>query len=41
MVRVYIGDVLAITKDDFTDHLKALEIVLQKLSETGLKVNTE
>ena len=32
---------LVITKDDFTDYLKAPEKSPQKLAEAGLKVNTQ
>ena len=41
MVRTYIDDVLVITKNNFEEHLKALDRVLQKLAEVGLKLNTE
>ena len=41
MVHAYIDDVLVITKINFEDHLKALDEVLQKLAEAGLKVNAE
>ena len=41
IVHAYIYDVLIITKNDFVGHLKALEKVLQKIAETGLKVNTQ
>ena len=40
MICAYIFDVLIITKNNFEDHLKALEKVLQRLAESGLKVNT-
>ena len=40
-VRSYIYYVLVIAKKDFTDHLKALDKVLQKLAEAGLTVNIE
>ena len=40
-VRGHIDGILAITKYDFADHLKALEKVLQKLAEIGLKCNEE
>ena len=40
-VRESIDDVIIITKDNFTDHLKSLDKVIQKLMEAGLKVNTE
>ena len=36
MVRAYIDDILVITKNNFGDHLKALDRVLQKLAEAGL-----
>ena len=39
MVRSYIDNVAVITKHNFADHLKALENVLWKLAEEGLKVN--
>ena len=39
MVRSYIDNVAVITKHTFADHLKALENVLWKLAEEGLKVN--
>ena len=39
-VRTYIDNLLIITKSDYQDHLDKLETVLNKLSETGLKVNT-
>ena len=32
MVHVYIDDVLAINKNNFEDHLKALDMVLQRLA---------
>ena len=41
MVRAYIDDVIAITKNYFKDHLKALEKVLQRIAEAGLEVNAE
>ena len=41
MVRVFIENVLFITKYEFIDHLKALEKYLQKLMEAELKVNAE
>ena len=39
MVRAYIDDVLVITKNNFEDHLKALDGFLQRLAQAGLKVN--
>ena len=41
MVRVYIDDVLVINKNNSEDHLKALDKVLQRLLDAGLKVNAE
>ena len=41
MVCDYIDDVLVITKNNSEEHLKALYKALQRLSEEGLKVNTE
>ena len=41
MVCAYIDDVLVITKHNFKDHLKALDRVLQRFEEAGLKVNAE
>ena len=41
MVCAYIDDVLVITQNSFEDHLKALDRVLQRLAEAGLKVNPE
>ncbi len=38
-VRAYIDDLLILTKGDHNDHLEKLEIVLQKLTQAGLKVN--
>ena len=40
-LRAYIDNALAITKKYFTDHLKELENVLQKLTEARLKVNKD
>ena len=40
-VHAYIDDVLIITNKDFTNYLKELEKVLQKLVYAGLKVNIE
>ena len=41
MIHVCIDDVLVITKNKFEDHLKDLDRVLQRLTESGLKLNTE
>ena len=41
MLRVYIDYVLVITKNCFEDHLKSLDRVLQRRTETGLKLNAE
>ena len=41
MVRKDIDDVLLITKNIFEYHLKALDKVLKRLAEAGLKVNAE
>ncbi len=38
-VRAYIDDLLILTKGDHDDHLEKLEVVLQKLTTAGLKVN--
>ena len=39
MLYVYIENLLVITKYYFTYHMKAIEKVLQKLAEEGLKLN--
>ena len=38
-VRVYLDDLLVITKGTFEDHLEKLDGVLAKLMKAGLKVN--
>jgi Reverse transcriptase (RNA-dependent DNA polymerase) len=38
-VRTYIDDLLIITKESFDDHLEKLDLVLQRLEDSGLKVN--
>ena len=38
-VRVYLDDLLVITRKSFEDHLAALKLVLQRLSDAGLKCN--
>ena len=40
-IRAYIGDLLIITKGDWSDHLEKLELTLQKLKYNGLKCNAE
>ena len=39
MVHAYIDDVLVINKNNVEDHIKALDRVIQRLAEAGLKVN--
>ena len=39
MVHVYIDDVLVINKNNYEDHLEALDRVIQRLAEAGFKVN--
>ena len=41
MLFSYIDYVLVIAKNNFKDHLKALDMVLQRLAEARLKVNAE
>ena len=41
IVHVCVDNDIIITKENFTDHLKALKNVLQKLAEVVLKINTE
>ena len=38
-VRMYIDDLLVITKGSFEEHLKQLNTVLEKLETAGLKIN--
>ena len=38
-VRVYINDILCITKGTWEEHLTKLDEVLQRLSDAGMKVN--
>ena len=38
-VRVYLDDLLVITKGSFEDHLEKLDAVLAKLMKAGLKAN--
>ena len=39
--RVYIDNLLIITKGSFEEHLKKLDMVLERLGTAGLKVNTD
>jgi len=38
-VRTYIDDLLCLTEGSFSDHLKTVELVLQRRQKAGLKVN--
>ena len=38
-VRVYIDDILHVTKGSFDDHLEGLDKVLERLTSVGLKMN--
>ena len=38
-VRVYIDDLLHVTKDSWTEHLSVLEEMCTRLQKSGLKVN--
>ena len=40
-ICTYIDDVQVITKNDLKYHMNALEKILQRLAEVGLKVNPE
>ena len=40
-IRVYIYDLLILTKIDWTDHVQKLELTLNKLKVKGLKCNIE
>ena len=40
-VRVYLDDLLIITKDAYEDHLSKLRQVLEKLKQAGLRVNAD
>lgn len=40
-VRVYLDDLLTLTKGTFEDHLEKLEEVLKRLKDVGLKVNAK
>ena len=41
MVCGYIDDVLVITKNEFKDHLKSLDIFIKRIMKAGLKLNAE
>ena len=38
-IRVYLDDLLILTKSSFSNHLTKLETILQKLRKANLKVN--
>ena len=40
-VRIYLDDLLIITKDTYEDHLSKLWQVLKKLQKAGLKINAD
>jgi hypothetical protein len=40
-VRTYIDDLLGITKASLEDHLEKLRMVLTRLQEAGLRINTD
>ena len=40
-VRTYLDDLLIISNGSFEDHLDKLKVVLQRLSDAGLKVNAD
>ena len=40
-VKTYLDDILIVSTSSFEDHLHKLELVLQKLSEHGLRCNAE
>ncbi|MFM8622685.1 MAG: RNase H-like domain-containing protein, partial [Holophagaceae bacterium] len=40
-VRVYLDDCLVLNKTSFEDHLKKLELALQRISDAGLRINAE
>ena len=41
MIRSYIDDLIVITKNNYEESLKDLYKFLQRLAESGLKVNSE
>jgi len=40
-VRVYLDDLLCLTKGGWTDHLDKLKMVLQHILDVGLKINAK
>ena len=38
-VKIYLNDLLILTNDEFKDHILKLEMVLSRLSTTGMRVN--
>ena len=40
-VRAYIDDLLIISNGNYEDHLKKVQIVLNKLKAVGFKINAE
>ena len=40
-IRAYINELLIITKEDWTDHVYMLELMLKRLKGKGLKFNIE
>ena len=38
-VRAYLDDLLVVSKNSFYDHLDKLEVVLERLQKSGLKIN--
>ena len=40
-VKVYIDDILCLTKSDFKDHLRKLEEVFMRIEQAGLRINAE
>ena len=38
-VRMYLDDLLVLTKDTYADHLQKLQVVLTRLQDAGLRVN--
>ena len=41
LIRAYIDEILILTKGDQKDHVKKLELTLNKLKEQGIKCNIE
>ena len=39
--RVYLDDLMSITKGDYDDHLNKLELILKRIQEAGLKINAK